>query len=231
MVSGMLRLGRRGQKISLTKKKLKKLSGKTVTLYVHKIQSANGRLEVCSSLDDLERRQIKEKNLVPASSLNIGQEFVGTVTDVRSYGCIVDISANRKGLLHIQKVADLFGKYIDKEEGLIQSGLERGAKLKVSVLSNDKKRLFLDFSQEVKEESSASRIDAGKKAKLKTVDIIKEETTNIETKLSPQVEPEVSEEEAFAWASYAADYENYDDDDDNFDEDRDIEDALGMGSY
>jgi predicted RNA-binding protein with RPS1 domain len=77
--------------------------------------------------------------LTPASLLQPKQELVGTVTRIVPYGVFVDVGANRRGLLHIQKVADLYGHYIDKEQGLEEAGLERGARIRVAVLSNEKK--------------------------------------------------------------------------------------------
>ncbi len=128
MVSGMLRVAKNYSKPKVIKKKIQKLSGKEVELYVHKIRLCEGKLEVCSSLESLEEELEKSKRLelsnrVSVSSLKAGQEVIGDVVDVRPYGVMVDVGANRRGLLHIQKVADLYQKYIDKEEGLIASGL------------------------------------------------------------------------------------------------------------
>jgi hypothetical protein len=39
----------------------------------------------------------------------------------------------------MENVADLYGLYIDKEQGLEEAGLERGARIRVAVLSNEKK--------------------------------------------------------------------------------------------
>jgi hypothetical protein len=129
MVSGMLRVAKNFSKPKVVKKKIKKLSGQTVELYVQKIRLSEGKLEVCTSLEALETQMEKEKErrggktIIPASSLQAGQEVVGKVVEVRPYGVMVDVGANRKGLLHIQKVADLYKKYIDKETGLVEAGL------------------------------------------------------------------------------------------------------------
>ncbi len=90
-------------------------------------------------------------------SMKPGQEVVGTVKKLVPYGALVDIGANRLGLLHIKKVADLYGGYIDKEKGLKEAGLELGTKIKAQIESNEKKRLFLDFTTEVKEEAEKDR--------------------------------------------------------------------------
>lgn len=126
MVSGMLRVAKSYSKPKVVKKKIQRLSGQEVELYVHRIRLSEGKLEVCSSLEELEREMEKYESrpkLIPVSKLKAGQEVVGDIVDVRSYGVIVDVGANRKGLLHIQKVADLYGKYINKEEGLREAGL------------------------------------------------------------------------------------------------------------
>ena len=106
MVSGMLRLGKRYMKPSVVRKKIAKLAGKPVSLYVRKVRLETGELEVVSSVEALERELEKDQTKVktPASSLTVGQELVGKVIAVRDYGCIVNVGANRNGLLHIQKV-------------------------------------------------------------------------------------------------------------------------------
>jgi len=260
MVSGMLRLGRASAKPSAIRKKVARMSGsgKMIDLYVKKIDLHSFRLEVTRSLDEIQ--EIQERNerlrrgevqpMIPASTLKEGMELVGTVVKLQPYGCMVDVGANRRGLLHIQKVADLFGKYIDKEKGLGEVGLEHGATIKVSVLSNEKKRLFLDFTQETKDlalaeaeeaEALKSRQEEEERKKqedeeerkqqeeaLKALNVDAEEEEEEEEKGS-----DVSVNEASMWAAYADDYAGggYDDDGDNYDEDADIEDSLGIGSY
>lgn len=125
MVSGMLRVSKNYSKPKIVKKKVKRLSNQEIELYVHIIRLNEGKLEVCTSIEELEREMEKResKNIISVSSLKENQEVVGTVVDVRPYGVMVDVGANRKGLLHIQKVADLYKKYIDKESGLIEAGL------------------------------------------------------------------------------------------------------------
>ena len=122
----MLRVARNYSKPKVVKKKIKRLSGQQVELYVHKIRLSEGKLEVCTSLEELERQIEKSKsqeNMISISSLEQGQQVIGEVVEVRPYGVMVDVGANRRGLLHIQKVADLYGKYINKEDGLIRAGL------------------------------------------------------------------------------------------------------------
>lgn len=217
MVSAMLRFQTKYKKISVIRKRAAKLSGKPVELYVHKIRLDNGKLEVCADHETLLTAIANDesKSTVPASYLKVGQELIGTVIRVRPYGCLVDVGANRKGLLHIQKVADLYGTYINKEKGLEKAGLELGAVIRVSVLTNEKKRLALDFTEDVKE-------DAKKEAETAN---LSEVTTKIEDDQPEENEVEISNsDEAGVWGAYSAD--DYEDD-----EDRDIEDALGLGAY
>lgn len=117
MVSGMLRVAKSFDKASVVRKKVARLSGKPVELYVHRISLDNGRLEVKLSLDELNKELEKQKPRVSASTLTEGQELIGKIIQLKPYGAIVDVGANRNGLLHIQRVADLFDKYINKERG------------------------------------------------------------------------------------------------------------------
>ncbi len=127
MVSGMLRVAKSYSKPKVVKKKIKRYTGKEVELYVSNIRLDEGRLEVCTSLEGLEDKKKKDKEkgdkIISISSLREGQEVVGTVVDVRPYGVMVNVGANRNGLLHIQKVADLYGRYINREDGLVEAGL------------------------------------------------------------------------------------------------------------
>jgi len=214
MVSAMLRFQTKYKKVSVIRKKTKKLSGKRIELFVHKIRLDHGQLEVCVDEESLQHAiaNDKRKSIIPASSLQIGQELNGTVTELRPYGCFVDVGANRQGLLHIQCVANLFGKYIDKETGLKKYGLGKGAVIRVAVASNKNKRLALDFTQDVKEDAK----------KPQETEIPSEEVAKIETEETKESPPD---DEEYGWGAYSAD-DFYGDD-----EDRDIEDALGLGSY
>ena len=101
-------------------------------------------------------------------------------------------------------------------------GKERGAKIRVAVLSNEKKRLFLDFTNDVKSEAKKDEFQNVKEDKISAVDTESTAGTS-----------EISEDDAASWAAYAEDYEeDYVEDEDSYeDEDRDIEDALGIGFY
>jgi len=244
IVNAMFRVSKSFSKPSVVKKKVGKLSGKPVELYVRKVYLDTCQLEVMRSMElveeDLEKEKEREK-IISASKLQVGDELIGKVVTLKPYGCIVDVGANRNGLLHIQKVADLFGKYIDKEEGLADAGLERGAAIKVTVKSNTKKRLFLDFTNETKEiaeseQKAEVKAAAQKLAKEEEERESREKAEQIAAAAAEAAEEEdeeddqhsVSADEADAWAAYGAD--DFDDGHDD-DEDADIEDALGIGSY
>ena len=243
MVNGMLRLGRRGARKSVTKKRIARMTDKVVDLYVSKVDEARGLLEVTTSLEQAGEIAGRDKK-IPASSLEKGRELVGQVVKLEPFGAIVDIGANRNGLLHIQRVADLFGKYIDKEEGLVESGLERGAKIRVAILSNEKKRLFLDFTSDVKEDANAKR---KQEEQAKDDKIVAEKVDKKENGDDVYASVSDGNDEAAAWGAYdaedadagdwAAPNDGADDwaafaiGEEGYDEDDDIEDALGIGSY
>ena len=234
IVNGMLRLGRRGARKSVTAKRVQRLAEKDVDLYVTRIDTATGMLEVSTS-EEVAEEAAQERKKVSASSLKEDDELVGTVVRVEDYGVFVDVGANRLGLLHIQKVADLFQKYIKKSEGLEDCGLERGAQITVAVSSNEKKRLFLDFTTSTKREAEKERL------KEEEERIQKEEE---QKQLAETTAQDIAVDEAAAWAAYgagddadedgmadAADWETFAAASDAYDEDDDIEDALGIGSY
>lgn len=265
LANAMLRLGGRGSKLSVAKKRVARLRKQTsIECYVSRIRPENGHLEVVLHPDSIP----EASTMVSVSSLKPGQQVVGTVQKLLPYGAFVDVGANRVGLLHIQKVADLYGNYIDKEKGLIEAGLDVGTKIKVQVESNEKKRLFLDFTPDVKEEAEKDRLEHQKRREEKDTTREKEaaETNAIETTAATAAgavavasaslsvvssvsadDDDVSQHEAHAWAAYAEyandDNSNEQEDDpyaeyaddykahDDYDEDRDIEDALGLGSY
>lgn len=238
IVNGMLRLGR--SKISVAKKRAARLRKKDeIEVYVSRVQIGCGRLEVCSSLDEVDKYRGDPK--IPISAIKAGQEVTGVVTRLLPFGAIVDIGANRDGLLHIKKVADLYGKYIDKEKGLAEAGLERGAKVRLQVESNEDKRLFLDFTCDVKDEAEKDLAEASS-SKSKNAPNQKAATENA---------IDMSTEELAEWAAYASqegtiadsddsanqvdpddgNEDDSEDDYDDYDEERDIEDSLGLGFY
>lgn len=158
MVNAMMRLGRRGSKLSVAKKRAARYRKKdSVDLYVSRVQPECGRLEVCATLEEVETNYMdknkQRKTMIPITSLKPNQEVQGTIVKLLPYGAMVDVGANRQGLLHINKIADLYGRYIDKEKGMIKAGIERNAKVRLSVFSLNKRRLELDFTDDVKQDA------------------------------------------------------------------------------
>ena len=241
MVSGMYRVAKSFAKPSVVKKKVQKLTNKPVELVVHRIFPENGYLEVKISEEESEKDLEKIQQKVPVSSLKEGEEVIGKVVDIRPYGCIVDVGANRNGLLHIQRIADLFDKYIDKEKGIEEVGLERGATIKVSVKSNQKKRLFLDFTEETKqlakeeaianEKKKEEEAEARQKAEAEAAAAAMAASFGFDEPAKEDSPLDIEDDEAAMWASYANDYADDYAEDDYYDEDADIEDSLGLGSY
>ena len=234
IVNGMLRLpgkkGKKGMKPSVIRKKAKKIpTDSLIEVYVSKIWLEHGSFEVCLSREDALSGHKKKK--VSASKFTPGEQLSGVVRDVLPYGVFVDVGANRKGLIHISKVAESQDCYINKEEGLKSAGLSRGSKVEVVVVSNEKKRLEFDLyvaeEETITEESSEETTSIDTKSEVDEEALAWAAYNNNE----PVVE-EISSEEADMWAAYAA-YENNnaDEDGDYYDEDEEIEDALGIGSY
>lgn len=172
--------------------------------------------------------------LIPASSLKPGQKLTGTIKDIHPYGVFVDVGANRKGLLHITKIADHYGRYIDKEEGFKKLRLKTGRLIDVQVVTNDRKRLELAFPSVEKNEADETTTSTADN-KADPYDISEEEAAAwaaYSNDASDEYD-NVSDEEAAMWAAYSNNSpDQYDDEeDDEPDEDREIEDALGIGSW
>ena len=198
------------------RKKIKKIPpNKLIEVYVSRIRVEEGTFEVCLNKDEaLEKGDIANQR-ISASSLKVGEELNGVVRSVHPYGVFVDVNANRNGLLHISKVAKAHDTFVDKEDGLKRWGLNRGSRVHVRVLSNEKKkRLELDLVPPTEVEQEA--------------DVAEEDEDKIDDASASNI---VDEEQAM-WAAYAAaDYATDNDEDDEYDEDADIEDSLGIGSW
>lgn len=234
IVHAMLRLNDR--KVSVARKRATRLRQKPYfEAYVSRIRTSNGRLEV--SLEDPGSDDTPSK--VPASQLRPGQEVVGTVFRVEPYGVLVDVGATRNGLLPIQAVAALYGRFIPKVDGLAKAGLGRGSRVRLQVVSNKRRRLALDFPNDVKDVAAAELADRREhfEARRKpppghspqSVSGAPSLTSEVQTSgrtspsdVAPPLEEQDGEEDV---------EDDEDDEDDDYDEDRDIEDALGLGTY
>jgi len=246
IVNGMLRLGHRNTKESVARKKATKLRNQSAgfSVFVSHLRLEQDQFEVVLQREQLlldADEQQQQQPLQSSSKLQPGTEVKGTVVRVEPYGCIVDLDGyNRPGLLHIQRVADLYGTYIDKAAGLEEYGLERKSRVKLCVLSNEKKRLFLDFTSDVKQEAENERIEEEKRQQQRGVVVVSSPTTSASDDSSGSASSEqMSAEELARWNAYydedsgEGDVEDDEEEEeyDGYDEERDIEDALGLGSY
>ncbi|KAL7530804.1 hypothetical protein ACHAWF_003517 [Thalassiosira exigua] len=245
IVNGMARLGRRGMKPSVVRKKIMKMPHDSlIEVYVSRIRLEQGKFEVCLSREDALEIGSQEGK-IPASKLKAGDELTGIVKRVVPYGVFVDVNANRNGLVHISKVANQQNAFIAKEEGLKRIGLKQGTPVSVIVLSNEKKRLELDLAPDIEESpstsiSNVSEEEAAAAAAYGTDEGSDGDNTASEdeaamwaaygTEEGGDGDNAISEDEAALWAAYA-DSDGSDEEDDYDDEDTDIEDALGIGYY
>jgi predicted RNA-binding protein with RPS1 domain len=194
IVTGMNRI--RDRKESVMVKKVARLRKKQdgVEVWVSRKYPENGMFEVVTREEEIPK---VGKTLISVSSLKPKQELIGKVVRIEPFGVLVDVGANRAGLLHVQKVADLFGTYIDKAEGLVEAGLELGAKIRVMVASNEKKRLFLDFPDDVKIDAQNERDERAKEKERRSGSRTVTEPDNAATS------GVLSAEEAAAWIEFA----------------------------
>lgn len=230
IVNGMLRLERSKQ--SVAQKRAGRLrKKKEVELYVSRIQRDCGRLEVVRTLEEIEAyKDSPSKRRI--SSFSVDEEVSGKIVELRPYGAIVDIGANRLGLVHIQRVADLYEKYIDKEKGLAKAGLERGARVRLSVVSNTKRRLSLDFTPDVKksakEERAIQSSPAESRARMESIssgEIVADEEAESAPQASKGIGATPNDDQNPEMDKSS------EEDDGDYDEDEDIEDAFGLGFY
>lgn len=248
IVNGMVRLGQKGMKLSVARKKiLQKLPpNMLIEVYVSKIKLDERTLEVCLNREEaLEKGSIGSK--IPASSLTVGGTLTGIVKNVTPYGVFVDVNANRNGLLHISKVAKHQDAYVSKEDGLKKLGLGKGSLVNVMVLSNDGKRLELDLAPTpditegaAVEDNSDSDDPLDSFSSATSYNLMDDDAaawaaygadgSGIEER------DDIGDDEAAMWAAYSvdssiSDVDEDEDEDEEYDEDTDIEDALGIGYY
>ncbi|GAX16545.1 hypothetical protein FisN_7Lh271 [Fistulifera solaris] len=217
--TAMLRLG--NAKASVAAKKAARLRNKKhFPVYVSRIRLENDQLEVTL---EPEAQKTSSPSMIRLQELQPGQELSGIIQRVEDYGLLIHVGANRPGLLHIRRVGDLYQKFIDKADGLKKVGLQKGVQVDVQVISCEKKRLFLDFSESLKQEAER---------KYKAVaedDPYAEEAALFE--VQQQQQQQNTELTALVDDDEEDDYDEDEDDDDDYDEDREIEDAMGLGRY
>uniref|UniRef100_A0A7S3L198 S1 motif domain-containing protein n=1 Tax=Amphora coffeiformis TaxID=265554 RepID=A0A7S3L198_9STRA len=240
IVTAMLRLGPPGKKESVARKRAQRLRNKPYfPVYVSRIRLANTALEVCltqaealeAARNDAAARGQKDndnnnngngsttttawKNLVP------GQVVTGRVVRVEDYGVLVQIDGaqRRHGLLHIQTVADLLGRFIDKKTGLIETaGLERGTRVQLQVGASSSsstkkgKEIALEFTDEAQQAAAEERQKkTERKAQRQKAVSGKDITTDVgsaaadtTTTTPTTTTTTLSKEEEEAWAAFAA---------------------------
>jgi predicted RNA-binding protein with RPS1 domain len=242
----MVRFGKTGMKPSVARKKVQKLPpNMLIEVYVSRLKLDEGTLEVCLNREEaLEKGSLTSK--IPASSLTVGEVLTGIVKNVTAYGVFVDVKANRKGLIHISKVAKQQGSYVSKEDGLKKLGLGKGSLVNVVVLSNDRKRLELDLAPApvlhegpAVEDSDDSNDTLDSSSSATSYDLMDEDAAAwaaYGADGSGTEESNIGDDEAAMWAAYSVDssindVDDHGDEDDEYDEDTDIEDAFGIGYY
>jgi predicted RNA-binding protein with RPS1 domain len=230
MVNGMLRLPR-SNKVSVTQKRASKYRSRDrVPLYVFRIQKGCGRLEVCLNPEDVGKYT---QHRIPVTSLQPNQIVEGTILQLYPYGATVDVGANRRGLLHIKKVAALYGRYIDKEKGLIEAGIEKDARVRLMVESVENRRLFLDFTPDAKK---AAEEELSKVQTQETSSSIKIDDLDAWAEYANQQATRLQEQETTTVIELTEESNDDGNDDvneeyDEYDEDSDIEEALGLDMY
>ncbi|GAX29131.1 hypothetical protein FisN_7Hh271 [Fistulifera solaris] len=214
--TAMLRLG--NGKASVAAKKAARLRNKKYfPVYVSRIRLENDQLEVTL---EPEAPKTPTPSMIRLKDLQPGQELSGIIQRVEDYGLLIHVGANRPGLLHIRRVGDLYQKFVNQADGLKKVGLHKGVQVDVQVISCEKKRLFLDFSESLKQE-------AERKYKAAAEDDPYAEEAAL---YAAQQQRQNTESTALVEDDEEDDYDEEEDDDD-YDEDREIEDAMGLGRY
>ena len=77
-------------------------------------------------------QEAKRIILAIATDIEVGQEYVGTVEKISSFGAFVELAPTKEGMIHISKLSD---KRIEKVEDVVSVG----DKVKVSVIKVDEK--------------------------------------------------------------------------------------------
>lgn len=225
VVNGMLRMQHAYKKESVVRKKAARLAKKrSIPVHVSRIFLAEGRFEVVLDAADVPRHP---KVLQSSSRLQPGDTARGKVIRWNDYGVMVRLAGyNRPGLLHILRVRETYGKYIDGKAGL-QATLP--LVFPCVVLSNEKKRLFLDFHEDFKREIQQPELRA-QVAEVADTSTVVDQDLSTPTKLMTDVAIDSPAGDSYEDEEDEEWYDQ-DGDDEEYDEDRDLEDRFGMGTY
>ena len=255
IATAMLRLGNHHYgKESVMRKKVARLRNRdTIPVYVSRIRIDQGQFEVVLTPDDVPTPP--PPVLQSVSTLGVGDEVTGTVTKLVDYGAFIKLDGyNRGGLLHIQQVAELYQTYIDRRQGLMDSGLTVRSRVRLQVKEKGpSRRIFLDFTNDVKqmarEEQRQEQQEMERQQNELRAQLQQQRTAKITTEESnPTEEPEeydasrrvddssivvnVDDQDDIEEADIQEEEEEQEDDVyDDYDEQREIEDALGLGMY
>lgn len=251
IVNGMVRITNKpNQKATMINKRIKRLETSTlstykkdenskpllISLYVSNIRIDTGALELVPKMEDIlveDDGTTKQKpKMFSASKLQIGDELTGKVKKVVPYGAFIDVGANRMGLLHIKTIANFLGCFVNGVKGMKEyCDIEVGAEVKVSVQSNERKRLALDFTEDLKK----LREDEKKEEAAKEAERIASENAASDSLTFTDEENlyDVEADEAAAWAEFdSIQYNDNSDQDDDLDDEMDeIEHSLGLNFY
>jgi polyribonucleotide nucleotidyltransferase len=107
------------------------------------ITDSNGEGLVSITCSDSEKINLARKKieamLKTIDDINAGDEFVGTVVSITSYGAFINLIPGMDGLLHISKVAN---KRINKVEDFLKLGEK--INVKVSSIDRREKKISLE---------------------------------------------------------------------------------------
>jgi transcriptional accessory protein Tex/SPT6 len=248
-----MRVGGRETKKAVVQKRLKRLktieypNSTLLEVYVSRISLQEKRFEVLPTYEEaVNYEKVVAPRRIPVSSFSPGQEVLGIILRVEPYGAIIDVGANKHGLLHVKTIAKLTGtKDVYQPNGLKEFGIVRNAQVRVSVLSNGFKQyrnststaptepdakgkwarqLELDFTQETKEEAERDQREAREK-------VIAERRARWEARRGQRDSQAASEKERISPELSATGAAAEEEEVDDYDEDRELEETLGLDCY
>ena len=125
----------------ITAKRIEKLR-ETLPEIVEHASKQERRAEICErEVDDLKKAEYMQKY--------IGEEFIGTISSVTSYGLFVELANGVEGLLHMSSLTDDYYVYIEERYCIIGERTKKlysiGDEITVEVLKVDISERTIDF--------------------------------------------------------------------------------------